>query len=54
MTLTYEKQGSRLGSEYVARVYNPSTTTTVITETPVSEEETPVSEEETPAEEASE
>ena len=54
LTLTYEKQGSRLGSEYVARVYTPPTTTTVITETPVSEEETPVSEEETPAEEASE
>ena len=41
-------------NDNLARVYTPPTTTTVITETPVSEEETPVSEEETPAEEASE
>ena len=44
LTLTYEKQGSRLGSEYVARVYSPSTTTTVITETPVTDEQIVVEE----------
>ena len=54
LTLTYEKQGSRLGSEYVERLYTSPTTTTVITETLVTEEETPLSREKAPAEEASE
>ena len=40
----YERQGSRVGSEYVVRTYTPPTTTTTITETPLAngggEEET--------------
>ena len=47
----YERQGTRLGSEYVVRTYNPPTTTTTITETPLAngggEEEETSTEEET-------
>lgn len=41
---SYEKQGTRLGSEYVVRTYTPPTTTTVITETPVTDEQIVVEE----------
>ena len=48
---SYEKQGTRLGSEYVVRTYTPPPAVqTIITETPV--EEATTEEEETPVEEA--